>query len=357
MIPESAGGPPVSLKDRALAIFLGVGGVVLATFVGYLIVRLWPIAILILVSLMLVAALAPVVRKIQRKYNRKTATTLVVVMLLAVIVGILAITVPPVVAQFTRLASDLERILTEVQTNLSEHSPSLAKALAHIRVVALPDTDAPQTTRDFVFTAFTLVAGFVTVLMLTVYLVVDGPAVATTLVSFFPRERRLQIRQMFGEIADQVGAYIRGQLLTSFLAGMVAFVVLSAFGVPNALALSWLVALLDAIPIVGPIAAMVPIAVTAYGVSAETAAWVLGILIVYSQIESYIIVPRLFGKALNLSPLTVLLSILVGATLLGIVGAFIALPFAAMVPILLRYFREWRDEGIEGPESPPAHAR
>lgn len=357
MIPDSAEGRPDSLKDRSLAIFLGVGGVVLAAFVGYLIVCLWPIAAIILISLMLVAALSPIVRSIQRKYNRRTATTLVVAMLLAVIVAILAVTIPPVVSQFSQLASDLERILIEVQSNLSEHSPSLARALAHVRVAALPDIDAPQTTREFVFTGFTLVAGFVTMLMLTVYFVVDGPTVAKTLVSFFPRERRLQIRQMFGEIGDQVGAYIRGQLLTSCLAGVVTFVVLSAFGVPNALALSWLVALLDAIPIVGPIAAMVPIAVKSYGVNAETAAWVLGILIVYSQIESYVIVPRLFGKALNLSPLTVLLSILVGATLLGIVGAFIALPFAAVVPILLRYFREWRAEGTEGPESPPAPAR
>ena len=181
---------------------------------------------------------------------------------------------------------------------------------------------------------------------------VEGPAVATAMVSVFPRENRLQVRQMFSEIGDQVGSYIRGQLITSFFAGTSTYFVLIAFGVPNALALAWLMAIADAIPIVGPILGIVPAVVSAYGISDEKALYVLIALGIYHQIENYLIVPHVYGRALKLSPLAVLLSILVGASLLGMVGAFLALPFAAMVPIFLRHFNDWRNRDNEPPELP-----
>ena len=341
-----------SLIQRSLPIFFGVGGVLFAAFVVFLFVRLWPIAVLLLISLMLTAALAPVVQRIQHRFNRKVATTVVVVALLLVFLALVVVTIPPVAAQLTTLAGDFDRLFRQIQSNLGKGSPEMATLLGQIKVAAMPTNAEPHAVKEVVFSAFTIVTGFVTVLMLTVYLVVEGPAVATALVSVFPRENRLQVRQMFGEIGDQVGSYIRGQLITSFLAGIVTYAVLSALSVPNALALGWLMAILDAIPIVGPILGIAPAAVSAYGVSEQKAIYVLIVLIAYHQLESYWIVPSVYGRALQLSPLTVLLSILVGASLLGMVGAFIALPFAAMMPILLRHFNRWRNQDSEAPDLP-----
>jgi predicted PurR-regulated permease PerM len=340
------------LRSRALAIYLGVGGVALSVFAVYVFARLWPIAILVLISVMLVAALTPIVRRIQEKYNRKTATTVVVVSLLLAVLSAIVVTIPPVAAQLNSLGEDFDRIFKQFQAQLSQSSPQFAKVLGQLKIAALPSQTEPQTVREVIFAAFTLITGFVSVLMLTAYLVIEGPNVATAMVSVFPRENRLQVRQLFSEIGEQVGSYIRGQLTTSFLAGAATFAVLIAFSVPNALALAWLMAILDAIPIVGPILGIVPAVVSAYGNSGETAVYVLIALTIYHQVESYYLVPRIYGKALRLSPLAVLLSILAGATLLGMAGAFLALPFAAVVPIFLRHFNQWRSRDTETPGLP-----
>jgi predicted PurR-regulated permease PerM len=337
-----------TLSQRALAVFLGVGGVVIALLLGLVIVRLWPIIVLLAISLMLVAALAPIVRRIQDRFNRKVATAVVVTSLLIGILALLVFTVPAVVSQLSTVAEDFDSLFTELR---ARSSPEVAAILDQIKVAAMPDKVEPHAVREVVFTSFTVVASFVTVVMLTVYLVVEGPSVATALVSVFPRDKRLRVRQMFGEMGEQVGAYLRGQVVTSTLAGVSTYVVLVAFGVPNAFALAWIVALLDAVPIVGAVLGTVPAVVSAYTVGVDTAVYVLVLLVLYNQFESYWLVPRVFGRALNMSSLTVLLSILVGATLLGMVGAFLALPFAAMVPILLRYFHEWRAEGQEAAEA------
>jgi predicted PurR-regulated permease PerM len=138
--------------------------------------------------------------------------------------------------------------------------------------------------------------------MLTAYLVVEGPSVATALVSVFPRESRLQVRQMFGEISDQVGSYIRGQLSTSLLAALATYIVLTIFGVPNALALAWLMAILDAVPIVGPVLGLVPPVVSAFTVNSQTAVYVLILLVLYHQVESYLIVPHVYGRRSSSHP-------------------------------------------------------
>ncbi len=342
----------LSLKSRAFAVFFGFGGVLVFLFVVFLLIKLWPIAVLLLISLMLVAALTPVVGRIHRRFNRKTATIVVVVSLLLGIVALIVLTIPPVAAQLYALANDFDGLFKQLQESLKKTSPELAKMLGQVKVAALPPSAAQQGVKDVIFSSFTVITSFVTVIMLTVYLVVEGPVVATAMVSVFPRTNRLQVRKLFGEIGDQVGAYIRGQLTTSFLAGLFTYIVLSALSVPNALALAWVMAIADAIPIVGPILGMVPAVVSAYRFSDQTALYVVIALAIYHQIESYLIVPVIYGKALKLSPLAVLLSVLVGASLLGIVGAFLALPFAAAMPILLRHFNDWRNQADEGPNLP-----
>jgi predicted PurR-regulated permease PerM len=347
MEPVQSEGPVGTVRDRALAIFYGVGAVALCLFAGYLLVKLWPVALLLLISLIFVAALEPIVRRIQNRYNRKTATTIVVVVLLLGILSLVAVTIPPVVTQLNTLAGDFDTIYKQIQVEVGKSSPEMAGMLDKLKVAALPSQTEPHAVREVVLSAFTLVTGFVTVLMLTAYLVVEGPAVATAMVSIVPRKNRLEVRQMFGEFGEQAGAYLRGQLITSLCAGLFMYGLLSLFGVPNALALAWIMAIFDAIPIVGAILGSIPAIVSAYSVSNEKALWVLIALVAYHNFDNYWLVPRVYGRALKLSPLTVLLAIMVGVTLMGMVGAFIALPFAAVIPIFLRHFNNWRNQEAE----------
>jgi predicted PurR-regulated permease PerM len=115
MEPVQIEGPVGTVRDRALAIFYGVGAVVLCLFAAYLLVKLWPVALLLLISLIFVAALEPIVRRIQNRYNRKTATTIVVVVLLLGILSLVAVTIPPVVTQLNTLAGDFDTIYKQIQ--------------------------------------------------------------------------------------------------------------------------------------------------------------------------------------------------------------------------------------------------
>lgn len=334
--------PADELRLRSLAIFYGIGGVALAGLILYVLALLWPVAVLVLISVMLSTALEPLVKRIQFKTNRKLATTLVVVGLLVAVSAAIVFTIPTIASQLDTLAGEFDRLFADFQSLVRQRSPQFANMLGQLKVASMPTTTEPQALKEALFQSFTVVTGFVTVLTLTSYLVVEGPSVASALVSVFPRRNRLQVRQMFGEIGDQVGAYIRSQITTSVLAGVVTYAILAAFGVPSAIAIAWIMAITNSIPVVGTILGMAPAVASAASMGSTTAIYVFVALLAYQQIESYWIMPKLYGKALQLSPLTVLISILVGAVLLGMVGAFIALPFAAMVPILLRHFNEWR---------------
>ncbi len=341
---------PSPVRTHALAIFFGVGAVVLVLFLAFVFVKLWPIIVLLVISLMLVASLAPLVAFIRTKFNRKIATRVVVFTLLVGVMGLIVLTIPPIAGQLSTLSDQFSDLSKQLQASLAERSPELAKMIGQVKISPVPGPGATDAVKEVAFSAVGIVTGFVTILMLTVYLLVEGPDVATKLVKVYPREKRLQVRQMVGEMGDQVGAYLRGQLITSFLAGLSTYIVLTIFGVPNALALAWLMAIADAIPIAGPVLGMIPPVISAYAVQDQKGLYVLIALLIYHQIENYLVVPHVYGRALNLSPLSVLLSILVGASLLGMVGAFLALPFAAIIPILWRHFQDMLNLGDDRPD-------
>jgi predicted PurR-regulated permease PerM len=192
------------------------------------------------------------------------------------------------------------------------------------------------------------VTGVQTVAVLTIYLLIDGPRVGMGLMRLLPRSERLPARQMLAEIAVQVGGYMRGQLVTSVLAGLFSFVLLAALRVPEPLALAFLMAVADTVPMVGPLIGTVPAVLMALTRGGPTAAGVGIAYLLYHQLESHVIVPRVYGNTLKLAPSVVVIAILIGATLMGILGALLALPVAAAVPVVLRFVEEWREREAGG---------
>jgi predicted PurR-regulated permease PerM len=187
------------------------------------------------------------------------------------------------------------------------------------------------------------VTGLLTVAILTIYLLIEGPGVGTALARLLPRRKRQGARRLVAEIGSQVGGYMRGQIITSSIAGVVSFLILLGAGIPNALALAVLAALTDAIPVVGFLLALVPAALIALTVSPLKAAIVVMAYIVYNQVESSLIAPRVYGNALGLSLSVIVISLLIGAELMGILGAVLALPVAAAIPSIAVYIREWQE--------------
>jgi predicted PurR-regulated permease PerM len=138
------------------------------------------------------------------------------------------------------------------------------------------------------------------------------------------------------------------------LFGVFAFIVLKIAGVPQPLLLALLAAILDAVPIVGVPVATIPALLLAATVSVPTVVIVLVAYTVYQQFENYFLVPRVFGNALQVSSISILLGILVGGQLLGIVGTLLALPITAAIPVFERVWNEEiPPELAEETSSPP----
>jgi predicted PurR-regulated permease PerM len=134
-----------------------------------------------------------------------------------------------------------------------------------------------------------------------------------------------------------VGGYIRGQIVTSACISVFTFVVLFALGVPNALGLAVLAGVADVIPLIGAFIAIIPGVLSALNVSITAAIIVLVALLLYQQFEDRVLTPRVYGSTLRLPTIAVFLAVIIGAKLMGVVGAVLALPAAAAIRVFLMY--------------------
>ena len=323
---------------------------VLGTLAGlWLLAATWRVILWVLVSLLFVATFTPLVRRFQQSIKRPWAIAAVVFLTLSTVGTLLAVTVPVLVRQVRNLTTNLPAYLSQGET-----------ALLGVGVKVDLDSSAERWSGAIASNALAISMGVantalsvLTIFILTIYLLIEGPKVATGILSLVPRHERLPIRRMFGEIGDQVGAYMRGQLLTSAIAGAFALVTLTLLGVPDALAFAVLMMVADVIPLVGPLIGTIPAVLVALGQGVPTSVCVLVAYLIYFQVEGNLIVPRVYGRALKLSPLVVLLAFLLGTTLMGMLGAVLALPVAASIPIVARYLSEWR-ERLDAERSPPS---
>jgi predicted PurR-regulated permease PerM len=178
---------------------------------------------------------------------------------------------------------------------------------------------------------------FLTVVVFTVYFLLDLPRLRRGVVRVFTVDRRERYGAVVEIMVTKVGDYMIGRLLIAFVGGLVAFVGLELFHVPYPLPLAILIGLLDLIPLIGhPIGAAVAVVVAV----ATKGLWPTTVLLtafflIYQQVENYLIAPRILRHSVDISAVAVLLAALIGATVLGIVGALVAIPVAAAVKVVL----------------------
>jgi predicted PurR-regulated permease PerM len=181
-----------------------------------------------------------------------------------------------------------------------------------------------------------LIFGAVTVLVLTFLMVLEAPKIIEGSLALLSPARAERTRRVGGDCARAVLGYMTGNLLISVICGASTYVVLLLTGVPYAGVIAIFVALADLIPLVGATLG----AVVAVGVallhSITAGIIVVAFFIIYQQIENHLLQPVIMSRTVNLNPLTVFLSVLVGVELLGILGALIAIPVASMIQVIVR---------------------
>ena len=190
----------------------------------------------------------------------------------------------------------------------------------------------------------------VTIAFLTLFMLLEGPTWIDRFYGLLPEESQPRWRAVGHDIYLTIGGYVTGNLAISLIAGVVSTTVLLALGVPFAIALGLLVAILDLIPLAGATIAAIIVTTVAFLDSTTAGIVILIFFIVYQQLENHVLQPVVYGRTVQLSPLAVLIAVLIGAALAGVVGALAAIPVAGTIQVLLvEYLKSRRGRLVERP--------
>jgi predicted PurR-regulated permease PerM len=298
-----------------------------------------------LIALFLALAVNPFVEWLQRHGIRRRglAVALGFGTVLLAIVGLTAAFVPTLAGEIRDFADALPGLVRDVtegrgrfgflqsRYHIVDHLQTALHRLNAEKVLAASGT-ALAVTKG----VLTAVVAAITVVVLTFFMLLEGPAWIERGIAQLPEGSRERWQSIGRDIYRAVGGYVSGALTISAAAGISVSIVLTIAGVPYAFALGLLTALLDLIPLAGATIAAVAVSAVAFLHSVPAGIAVLVFFVLYQQFENHVLYPFVYSRTVALSPLAVLIAVLIGASLAGILGAIAAIPVAATIQVLLR---------------------
>jgi predicted PurR-regulated permease PerM len=294
--------------------------------------------VLFFITLVVVAALAPLVDKASRFIPRVIAVIILSILVLGALVGIGFLIIPPMIEEIRLLAINLPIILNKfgpfyqaIQNSIANYQQSLFSLSSQIGSLT---SGIYSTTLSF----FSGIIAFLTILVLSFYMLLEKEILKKFLDQNLNIDHKERLYDLFRKIAVKLGSWVRGQLLLMIIVGVLDGIALVVLGVPYALVLAVWGGLTEVVPYIGPWLGLLPAFIIAFTISPITAVLVLIVYIVIQQLESQFLVPKVMGKAVGLSPVIIILAILAGAKLMGILGIIIAVPIAAGISVLIQ---EW----------------
>ncbi len=307
----------------------------------WLVVQLWPVLIVLVVALFVLGTLSPAVEWLEARHVRRGGGIAIVftgVFIVAVL--ILTLTIPSIVAQAASLFEREPVFRVGLANRLAQYhlSAPFADWLRNLRYGA-PGNTVAATAFAYSVRLFEIAAYGMSAMFLALYMMIDRTRLRGGLFALVPRTHHIRLSRIMLNLETIVGAYIRGQLITSLVMGAFTFVLLTACGVQNAMALAVFASVADVLPYIGGILAVGPAVLAALGHSPLAAGIVLVMMLAYQEFESRIIVPKVYGQALRLPSSVVFFSLMAGGTLMGILGAVLALPIAATIMMLIEELR------------------
>lgn len=284
------------------------------------------IVLFIFIALILMSALNPLVDKLEKLRVPRGLSTLVLYLLIWSFISFAVVSlVPPLVEQsanfLTRLPQDVERI-TQGRFDVSIFQPQLQSL--------------PQNILKIVVGAFNNVVSLFTLMVIVYYLILERKNLHKYLLFLFGSNgREARAEAFINQLEKKLGGWVRGQLLLMLFVGLLSYVGLMFLGVEFAIPLAFLAGILEIVPSIGPTLSAVPAILVALGSSPVLALAVAALYFVIQQVENNFLVPRVMSKAVGLSPLIVIISLLIGLKLAGIAGAVLSIPMVLLIEIIV----------------------
>jgi predicted PurR-regulated permease PerM len=347
-----------AVSSRLVAKIVLVACAVLAAL--YLIYLIREVIGLVLIAIFLALAIAPAVNWLNdRKVPRPVAILLVYLGIAASIFGIGLVIVPPIVNGVNGLSNDLPGYVDDLRENETfrdyDNKYDITEKLNE-QAAQLPNKlgDAAGTLRDVTVGVFDRFVQLFSILVITFLLLMDGPKVLDFGYARLSEEREARARAVASDISDAISGYVFGNFVISVLAGGVTYLTLSLLDVPFAAPLAVLFGFFDLIPLIGATLGGILVGAVVAFTDFPTApiVWVI-VLVAYQQVENNLIQPVVYGRTVQLHPLAVIVAVLIGAALLGVLGALVSIPAAAAIQSVVRDWWRYRNDG-DAPQPPLA---
>ncbi len=321
---------------------------------AYLLYVIRDVVALFLVAVFIAVIIDPFAGRLQRMgLPRGLSVAIIYLMLLAVLAGLLTLVVPPMVSEFSQLATTFAPLLEDtrfagikslIETGASpEGLGAIAASIQESGLLgALPQLGGVA------LGALGGVLGFFLILILAFYLVTEENVIRRGIALLAPDEYQPFVSQLSVKMREKVGHWLRGQLLIMLIVGLLDYGALVMLGIPYAIVLAIVAALCEVVPFIGPNVAVIPAAVIAFSVSPVHAVLVLAAYFVVQQIESNILTPKIMQRTTGLNPIITILAILIGFEIGntqgvqgGVIGALLAIPLAMTASVFFNeVFRE-----------------
>jgi predicted PurR-regulated permease PerM len=322
--------------------------VILTVLGAYLVWRLSEIVLLLLGAIIFASAVRPFVSALDDKgIPRGVAIILIDLLVLITIIGVIIVSVPPLVTFIVTVVQSgvLSTKLTQMATRLAIFGWDRFQVL--IPVISLPaqlnaliaQTGEEVQQQAWTMTQSTAVGLGQTVLLFTMafYWLTSREQTLALLLLLSPKAQRQSVHAIWNDIEFRLGAYVRGQAFLMLIIGLTSYLGLLVLGVPFAPALALIAGITEAIPLVGPLIGAVPAVIVAFTVSPVTGLLVAILYGVIQALENNVLVPKIMSSNVGLNPLVIIIAIVAGSTLNGVIGALLAIPLAGTLQVLAQH--------------------
>jgi predicted PurR-regulated permease PerM len=313
------------------------------------------VLLLIYISGLLAIGFSPIIRLIERqkvlpigskRFPRWLAILVLYLFILGTLTAIGFMIVPPLVRQGQQLWTSLPDMFARAQDYLIQKGLLTQPLTLREAVQRAPTTgggEAVGTVMGAVVGVVGGIFGLVTILILTFYILVEADSLRSGMLHLFPRANRARAAAASADITVKISAWLGGQLLLGAIIGSSSAVGLWLLGIPFFYVLALISGVGELIPVVGPILSAIPAVIVAATVSTNKALLVIIFFVVQQQLENHVLVPKIMARQVGVSAVTVIIALLIGGKLLGIPGAILAVPSAAILQVLLTEFTAQRD--------------
>jgi predicted PurR-regulated permease PerM len=335
--------------QRVVWATLGIISMVLGFWLFY---RFSQVVFVLFIAIVMGTIIRPMVTWLHlRGLPRMVGVIAVYLFLLTLLIGFVLLLFPLIVEQGATLAAAVPGYYQSLREWMVNYPNQLIVRLSDFIPVVFPGLAQPviERTGPEVMASAGQVLGYITgaaqfiliaivILVLAFYWTLDGPRTIKSFLMLVPQNGRDSIGELISEMEAKVGSYIAGQGILCLVIGFMALAAYLLIGLPNVLVLALVAGIMEAVPMVGPLLGAIPAGLVALSLGPDKLIWVIVATVVIQQVENSLLVPRVMRKAVGVNPFVSLLAFFSFSSLLGIGGALMAIPMAAIIQLLLDRF-------------------